>query len=348
MSLDAEGESALDFLFDLRERASARRRSIVFPEASDPRVLDAVAECAREGLLEPVLLGDTDTLSHELEARDSAPPDADRADLWRDRVRIVAPGDLRQPTLEHVRTRRAGRDDPEEALEEMAGDALFQAAALVATGEVDGMVAGCVRTTADVVRSGLVSVGLAPGIGTLSSSFYMVFRPGHPAGARVLTFTDAGVVPDPDPEQLAEIAAAAVDARERIVGDEPRVAFLSYSSKGSAEGRTVEKVREALRGFRSVRPAVSADGELQADAALVPAVAARKAPDSEVAGRANVLVFPDLGAANIAYKLVQYLGSAVALGPVLQGLARPMNDLSRGAVAEDIVAVSCITSLQAR
>lgn len=331
------GEPALDFLAELRERAAARPRSIVFPEASDPRVLDAVAECLDESLIGPVLLGDPSRLAHELEARDVDPA----------ATRILTPAELRDDTLEHVRARRAGRGDPDEALEAMAADPLFQAATLLAGDGVQGMVAGCVRTTADVVRSGLVCVGLAPGMGTLSSSFYMVFRPGHPAGARVLTFTDAGVVPEPDAEQLAEIAAAAVVARRSVVGDEPRAAFLSYSSKGSAGGPAVERVREAVAGFRRRMPDVPADGELQADAALVPAVAARKAPDSEVAGRANVLVFPDLGAANIAYKLVQHLGDAVALGPVLQGLARPLNDLSRGAVTEDIVAVSCITSLQA-
>lgn len=305
-----------DFLQLLRERASARPRRIVYPESADPRVLEAAAECRRAGLLEPILLEEGDA-------------------------------ELRAPTLTHVRERRAGREDPPGTLEAMAEDPLFQAATLVALGDADGMVAGCVRTTADVVRAALVCVGLAAGVRTLSSSFYMVFRPEHPAGPRVLTFADAGVVPRPTPDQLAEIAGSAVIARKRVVGDEPVVAFLSFSTKGSAEGAEVEAVREALEAFRARLPDVPADGELQADAALDAGVASRKAPSSDVAGRANVLVFPDLSAANIAYKLVQYLGGAVALGPVLQGLARPVNDLSRGAVTEDIVAVSCITSLQA-
>lgn len=328
-----------DFLDGLRTRAAARRRSVVYPEAGDPRVLEAVAECVSHGLVEPVLIGDPDEVTAALATRDVDPSS----------IRIVSPADpeLKDRTFERVRSRRAGRADPEETLRQMAADPLMQGATLLAEGGVHGMVAGCARTTADVVRSALTCVGLASGIRTLSSSFYMVFGPDHPVGPRVLTFTDAGVVPAPSPDQLAEIAAAAVVARRRIVGDEPRVAFLSYSTKGSADGAAVELVREAFVEFHRRVPDVPADGELQADAALDPAVAARKAPGSEVGGRANILVFPDLGAANLGYKLVQYLGGAVALGPILQGLARPLNDLSRGAVASDVVAVSCITSLQA-
>lgn len=328
-----------DFLSELRARAAERRRTVVYPEGDDPRILEATAECVEGGLVNPVLLGDVERIHDGLKQYGVAVTD----------VRVISTEDdaVVQRCLAHVQARRAHKDDTPEALLSMAADPLFQAATMVAEGEADGMVAGCVRTTADVVRAGLVCVGLAPGIDTLSSSFYMVFAPGHRAGAHVLTFTDAGVVPRPSPAQLAEIAAAAVVARGRIVGDEPRVAFLSYSTKGSAEGPAVGPMREALEAFRRRMPDVPADGELQADAALDTTVAARKAPGSPVAGRANVLVFPELSAANIAYKLVQYLGGAVALGPVLQGLARPLNDLSRGATGADIVAVSCITALQA-
>lgn len=328
-----------DFLAELRRRAAARRRSVVFPEGGDPRVLEAAAECVSLGLVDPVLIGDPDDIAAALETRHVDPSG----------VRVVSPADteLKDRTFERVRSRRTGRAHSDEALRQMAADPLMQGATLLAEDRVHGMVAGCVRTTADVVRSALTCVGLASGIRTLSSSFYMVFGPDHPVGARVLTFTDAGVVRAPSPDQLAEIAAAAVVARRRIVGDEPRVAFLSYSTKGSAGGAAVERVREAFAEFRRRVPEVPADGELQADAALDPEVAERKSPGSEVGGRANILVFPDLGAANLSYKLVQRLGGAVALGPILQGLARPLNDLSRGALANDIVAVSCITSLQA-
>jgi phosphate acetyltransferase len=227
-------------------------------------------------------------------------------------------------------------------------DPLHFAGLLVRAGEADGAVAGVQHETAKVIRAALRTIGTAPGARTVSGAFYMVL-PYFESGDRpeVLTFTDSGVVPDPDAQQLAEIAGQAAEMRTVIVGDEPRVAFLSYSTLGSAEGASVEKMRAALGAFRSAHPGLAADGELQADTALVEAVARRKAPASPVAGRANVLVFPDLNAGNIAYKLVERLAGATAIGPVLHGLARPFNDLSRGADADDVLWVACVTALMA-
>jgi phosphate acetyltransferase len=337
--MTSTAEVDADFLGTLHTRAAERPRRLVFPEGNEPRVHAAVRTILAEELLRPALVGSPAAIREGLR-RSGTDPDA---------VEIVdaASDDVVEETRAWLTERRASKRDQSSRLETWARDPLMQAGRLVSIGAYDGAVAGCARTTGDVVRAALTCVGLQEGMQTLSSSFYMIFDADHRAGPAVLSFTDAGVVPYPEADQLAEIAVAAVRARQRVVGDEARVAFLSYSTHGSADGDGVRTVRDAVSHFHTLMPEIAADGEMQGDAALVPAVSERKAPGSVVGGRANVLVFPDLDAANIAYKLVQYLAGAMALGPILQGLRRPYNDLSRGATAEDIVSVACITSLMA-
>lgn len=333
----------MDFLTLIREKIKKDPKRLVLPESYDDRMIKAASIILKEGYAkELIMVGDSDNINKK----------AKELNVDITGLKIINMNNFKeidrfaQIYLDKRKGKEVNNIDDAKKLILSDDKFLYFGALLVEAGYADAMVAGAYNTTGDVLRASLRVIGVKKGFNVASSCFIMILPDKSFGENGILLFADCATVPDPNSEQLAEIAITTANTAKELIGIKPRVALLSYSTKGSASGPLVEKVQNAVKIMEKYNPDFEFDGELQLDAALIPSVGAKKAPESKVAGKANVLIFPDLNAGNIGYKLVERLGKAIAIGPILQGFNKPVNDLSRGCSVEDIVNVSIITMLK--
>jgi len=330
----------MDVLKDFKEKAASNLQTIIFAEGDDERIIRAAAEVEAEKIAKIIILAEAESIQKQAEEYG--------VDL--SGIEIINPEKseyIAEFTDEFYELRKHKGIAKEEA-EKIVKDPLYFATMMIYTNKADGMVAGAVNATGNVLRPAFQIVKTAEGISTVSSAIIMVLKDKSFGEDGVLVVSDCAVNPAPNSDQLAEIAITTADTTKRLLGFEPRVAMLSFSTMGSAKHVNVDNVRNAVEIAHKNAPHLKIDGEMQADAALVESVGSRKAPGSEIAGKANVLIFPDLQSGNIGYKLVQRLAGADAVGPILQGLAAPINDLSRGCSVDDVVNLTAITAVQAQ